>query len=63
MLDQRIEDFQSKICTQRRRMGGINAARESDRVLQKQIKVLENRLEKAYIKYNEVSQTNDHCRR
>ncbi|CAD7704774.1 unnamed protein product [Ostreobium quekettii] len=53
MLDQRIEDCQSKIITQRRKMGGINAAREGDRALQKQIKILENRLEKAYVKYNE----------
>ncbi|GMH39417.1 hypothetical protein BSKO_07315 [Bryopsis sp. KO-2023] len=53
MLTQKIGDCNSKIHTQRIRMGGINASREADRSLQKQIKVLENRLEKAYIKYNE----------
>lgn len=54
MLAQKIEDHNCKIQTQRLKMGGVNAACEADRSLQKQIKIYENRLDKAYIKYNEV---------
>lgn len=54
MVTQKIDDHNSKIQTQRLKMGGINAAHEADRSLQKQIKIYENRLDKAYIKYNEV---------
>ena len=35
-------------------MGGIFSARQKEVGLAKQIKILEDRLEKAYIKYNEV---------
>jgi hypothetical protein len=35
-------------------MGGINSAREKAVGLRKQITILENRLEKQYVKYNEV---------
>ena len=35
-------------------MGGVNAARENNQQTQRQIKILENRLEKALVKYNEA---------
>jgi len=55
MLDMRMEELRGKICTLRKSMGGVTASRDADRTLEKQIKVLENRLEKAYRKYSEVN--------
>ena len=43
-----------RIMEQRRQMGGVNAARENNQQTQRQIKILENRLEKALVKYNEA---------
>jgi hypothetical protein len=34
-------------------MGGVNAARENQSMIQKQIRILENRLDKALVKFNE----------
>ena len=34
--------------------GGVNAVKESDRAISKQIRVLENRLDKALVKFNEA---------
>lgn len=34
--------------------GGVNAVKESDRAVSKQIRVLENRLDKALVKFNEA---------
>ena len=34
--------------------GGVNAVKESDRAIHKQIRVLENRLDKALVKFNEA---------
>ena len=56
----KIDDLQGKIDTllaksadQRKKMGGINAARENQIAVNKRLKVLENRLDQAMIKYNE----------
>ena len=53
-LDKQIADMNQKIMEQRRQMGGVNAARENNQQTQRQIKILENRLEKALVKYNEA---------
>jgi hypothetical protein len=55
MLQQQLEQLQNKLGTTRTAMGGIFSAKEKSQALQKQIKILENRLEKQFIKYNEVS--------
>ena len=39
---------------QRREMGGVNAVKENTQALAKQVKVLENRLDKALVKFNEA---------
>ena len=52
-LDKQISKMNDRIMLQRTKMGGINAARENNLQIQKQIKILENRLEKALVKYNE----------
>ena len=38
----------------RREMGGINAAQENNELILKQVKILENRLHKALVKFNEA---------
>ena len=53
-LDKQIADMNQRIMEQRRQMGGVNAARENNQQTQRQIKILENRLEKALVKYNEA---------
>ena len=42
--------------------GGVNAVKESDRSVQKQIRVLENRLDKALVKFNEALAFNKQLR-
>jgi hypothetical protein len=62
MLDQQLGDVNVKLVTTRRRMGGINSAKEQNVAIQKQIKILENRMEKAYIKFNEAITHNKQLR-
>ena len=61
-LDKQISMMNQKIMEQRKKMGGINAARENNQQIQKQIKILENRLEKALVKYNEAIASNKNLR-
>lgn len=53
MLDQQLGEAGNQLTTTRSLMGGINTAREQSVAIQKRIKLLENRLEKAYVKYNQ----------
>ncbi|MEW5311281.1 MAG: hypothetical protein WDW38_003009 [Sanguina aurantia] len=53
MLDAQLGDIHSTLATTRSLMGGIFSAREQSTSIHKRIKLLENRLEKAYIKYNQ----------
>eukprot|EP00877_Chromochloris_zofingiensis_P013781 jgi/Chrzof1/8657/Cz03g19020.t1 len=62
MLEQQLDKTQSKLGTTRQNMGGIFSAKEKSQALQKQIKILENRLEKNYIKYNEAITYNKQLR-
>jgi len=45
-LDEQISIVKAKIRKTRRKMGGINAAQENQKMIEKQIRILENRLEK-----------------
>jgi hypothetical protein len=54
MLQQQLEQLTAKLGDTRHAMGSIFSAKEKSVALQKQIKIMENRLEKQYIKYNEV---------
>ncbi|DBA80395.1 TPA: Outer dynein arm protein 1 [Trebouxia sp. C0005] len=58
-LEEKANSLQGKIGTQRKAMGGLNAAREANIQTQKQIRILENRLEKMYHKYNESKSRNE----
>eukprot|EP00879_Flechtneria_rotunda_P012214 GHRR01012756.1.p1 GENE.GHRR01012756.1~~GHRR01012756.1.p1 ORF type:complete len:569 (+),score=227.55 GHRR01012756.1:229-1935(+) len=62
MLHQQMEQLQSKLGSTRTAMGGIFSAKEKSQALQKQIKILENRLEKQFIKYNEAITYNKQLR-
>ena len=53
-LKREIEMFRKQSMETRRNMGGVNAARENTRNVDKQIKILENRLDKALVKFNEA---------
>ena len=57
-LDRSIAGMQLKLEEQRRRMGGVNAAKDNNAQVQKHIKILENRLDKALQRYNEAVATN-----
>ena len=52
-LDAQIKKMEESILQQRSDMGGFNANRDS-RTIQKNIRMLENRLDKALVKYNEA---------
>jgi len=53
MLDQQLSEAGNILTSTRTLMGGINTAKEQSVSVQKRIKLLENRLEKAYVKYNQ----------
>jgi chromosome segregation ATPase len=61
-LDKQIELMEKNILTQRKKMGGVNAAKENHAQIAKQIKILENRLEKALQKFNEALAHNKQLR-
>ena len=48
-LDKQIEAMEKNILSQRKKMGGVNAAKENHAQIQKQIKILENRLDQALV--------------
>lgn len=53
MLDQQLQETQNVLGSTRAQMGGIYAAKQQAQTIQMRIKLLENRLEKAYVKYNQ----------
>lgn len=61
-LDNEIATYQEKILEQKARMGGINASWQNNQMIQKQIRVLENRLDKCLLKFNETLAQNKHLR-
>ena len=60
--EESIKVLQEKLLRQRRQMGGINASRDSNNALNKQLKILENRLDKANQKFNEAIANNKQLR-
>ena len=57
-----MEIMHKKIWDQRQKMGGINASRENNQAIAKQIQILENRLDKALKRYNEALANNKRLR-
>lgn len=54
MLQQRLDTASNQLGATRTAMGGLFSARDKSISLAKQIKILENRLEKAFVKFNEA---------
>jgi coiled-coil domain-containing protein 63/114 len=61
-LDIEIASYQEKILDQKARMGGINASWQNNQMIQKQIRVLENRLDKCLLKFNDTLAQNKSLR-
>lgn len=61
-MEEQIQVMRQKVLHQRRAMGGINASKENIQMIQKQIRILENRLEKALVKFNEAISHNKSLR-
>eukprot|EP01031_Cornospumella_fuschlensis_P031203 gene31203-37710_t len=61
-MEEQIEILKSKSLQQRKTMGGVNASKENHYMIQKQIRILENRLDKSLIKFNEASANNKKLR-
>ena len=54
VMEEQITMMRQKVLHQRKVMGGVNAARDNQAMIQKQIRILENRLDKALVKFNEA---------
>ena len=61
-LEKQSKIMQVKTLELQQNRGGVNAVKESDRAVQKQIRVLENRLDKALVKFNEALSHNKDLR-
>lgn len=61
-MEEQIAIMKQKTLQQRRAMGGINASKENHFMIQKQIRILENRLDKSLIKFNEAISHNKDLR-
>jgi chromosome segregation ATPase len=61
-LDHEITTLNSKILDQKTRMGGVNASWQNNLMIQKQISVLNNRLDKSLLKFNETLAQNKELR-
>ncbi|KAJ1497077.1 Coiled-coil domain-containing protein 63 [Coelomomyces lativittatus] len=61
-LDKEIEHVHHQINGQRQTMGGVNASLVTSQAIEKQIRVLENRLDQSLVKYNRALATNKRLR-
>jgi hypothetical protein len=53
-LDDKLAVLHQKILEQKQKMGGVAASRDNNNMIARQIRILENRMDKALIKYNET---------
>lgn len=61
-IDKQIRSIKDQLLKQRQAMGGINTPSETDVAVGKQVQVLENRLDKALVKFNEAVAHNKELR-
>ncbi len=54
IMEEQVAIMKQKLLHQRRAMGGVNASKDNHFMINKQIRILENRLEKALVKFNEA---------
>lgn len=57
-----ITNLQQTVWRQRKSMGGINAARDNQRLVEKQVRILENRLDQALTRFNKSIANNKKLR-
>ncbi|CAI8006655.1 Outer dynein arm protein 1 [Geodia barretti] len=62
ILDQKIRDLERDIAQQRKHMGGVHGGEQQHGGLQKQLRVMENRLEKSSVRFNSSLATNSQLR-
>ena len=62
-LSKHTKLMKRKLLQVRKEMGGVNAARENHRMVQKQMHILENRLDKALVKFTKVLAENKDLRK
>lgn len=53
-LEDQIRKAQIRVLEQKKKMGGVNASKENDAMIGKQIRTLESRLDKALVRFNEA---------
>jgi chromosome segregation ATPase len=61
-IDKQIKKMQKTIFEQRKELGGVNASRNTNQQVQNDIRRLENRLDKALVKFNEALAHNKNLR-
>ncbi|KAJ1340734.1 hypothetical protein BSLG_004828 [Batrachochytrium salamandrivorans] len=61
-LDQETGTINTEIDAQRSKLGGVNAAKQNSDAIGKQVRVLENRLDKALVKFNKSLAVNRRMR-
>ena len=61
-LDQHLALSEAAIIQQKKAMGGVSAAKENDQQLIKQVRVLENKLDKTLMNFNEAISQNKKLR-
>lgn len=61
-IEKEITMLKEKIWNQRKSMGGTNAAADNQRNVEKQVKILENRLDQALVKFNKSLANNRRLR-
>lgn len=61
-VEKHIKVLEVKVLETQDARGGVHATRQSDQQVNKQIKVLENRLDKALVKFNEALSYNKSLR-
>eukprot|EP00002_Diphylleia_rotans_P019328 TRINITY_DN3741_c0_g1_i5.p1 TRINITY_DN3741_c0_g1~~TRINITY_DN3741_c0_g1_i5.p1 ORF type:complete len:543 (+),score=158.28 TRINITY_DN3741_c0_g1_i5:62-1690(+) len=61
-LDRHLKLLQDRIMEQKQELGGVTATREAGLAINRQIKILENRLDKALVKFNQALAENKELR-
>lgn len=61
-VEKQMKFMQGKLLQSKQQMGGVNAPMESNQAIGKQVKVLENRLDKALVRFNEAIAHNKQLR-
>ena len=57
-LEKEVETMRSRVETQRKKMGGLDAAQRANNQIQKKIKMLETKLDKSLCRFNEAKSHN-----